>query len=249
MRPAPFTSAGLLDGGQYEASMAAEQRQQPRRSNFSRDHHDALEKSDIACGTVVLYRLDGGRLLARRVDCKLKRCPKCGPRLRAQAARTWTPVMAGATVYRLVVADADWPRRQRELRKAGAEYGKIPAPGAVQVVYTTAPVGVLVDDLAGQLADDFAAMPTDRRHKWLSTRWRQAAAELEQAEQDHGPTRELVGILRRSLEHVAMIAQDLGMLVGEAGASALLLRVPDDDTWQRFEDLARFHPKPPRKET
>jgi hypothetical protein len=112
---APFTSADLLDSGQYEASKAAELRRQPQRSGFSRGFALPLEKADHPCGTPLLFRLDDGRLLARRVDCRTKACPRCGPRLRAQAARTWAAVIA-AGVSRLVVADADWPRYQRKLR-------------------------------------------------------------------------------------------------------------------------------------
>jgi hypothetical protein len=198
---------------------------------------------------VLLYRLPSGRLLARRVDCKTKGCGKCGPRLRAEAARRWTAVMAGASVYRLVVADTDWSRCQRHLRKAEAAYGMLPAPGAVRVVYTPVArvggyVGVLVTDLTSTLATDFAAMPTDRRHKRLHGRWLQLANELEQARHDAeaAPVGDFLGVLRRPLEHVAMIAQDLGLHDGEAGSSGLYLRDPPDaETWRRFCALARLY--------
>jgi hypothetical protein len=217
----------------------------PRMSSFSRES-SPLEESDITCGTVVLFRLGDGRLLARRADCKTKACGRCGPRLRAEAAHLWARVMAGQVIYRHEVADAEWSRYQRKLRNAGADYGVIPAADGMRVVYTTAPVGEPVERavLAHALASDFAAMPSDRRQKRLSTRWlalaRELEAELDQAVQQQPA--ECLGILRRPLEQVAMVAEELDMLIGEAGSSGLYLREPEDAaTWHRFCALTRLY--------
>jgi hypothetical protein len=215
----------------------------PSMSSFSRGFAVPLEESDTVCGTVVLFRLEDGRLLARRVDCRTKACDRCGPRLRAAAAKLWAQVMAGQVVYRLLVADADWSRYQRKLRKVGAEYGVIPAPDGWRVVYTTAPIGEPLIMYKKALTSDFAAMPSDRRQKRLSTRWLALARELED-DDDQVVTQpaECLGILRRPLEQVAMIAEELDMLVGEAGSSGLYLRDPEDPaTWRRFCALTRLY--------
>jgi hypothetical protein len=116
----------------------------------------------------------------------------------------------------------------------------IPAPDGARVVYTTADLGGLVDDLAAQLAADFAAMLSDRRHKRLSVHWRQLAAELEQDDDQATTPREVLGILGRPLEQVAMIADDLGMLERATGNSLYLRDPADAETWRRFCALARL---------
>jgi hypothetical protein len=224
------------------------QPEQSQRSSFSRGSSDgraSLEKSDHEpCATVLLYRLQDGRLLARRVACKTKACPSCGRKLRAKAAATWTGVVGDTAVWRIVVADAEWPKLQRRLKRSGAEYGVIPGADGSRIVYTTAELGDAAGDVAEQLVADFAAMPSDRRNKTLSARWRALAKEHEEAaEQVKGAlVASFLGILRKSLEHVAMVAQDLGMLLDQAGPDALFLRDPPErTTWQRFCALAGLY--------
>jgi hypothetical protein len=145
-----------------------------------------------------------------------------------------------------VVADAEWPKLQRRLKRSGAEYGVIPGADGSRIVYTTAELGDAAGDVAEQLVADFAAMPSDRRNKnkTLSARWRALAKEHEEAaEQVKGAlVASFLGILRKSLEHVAMVAQDLGMLLDQAGPDALFLRDPPErTTWQRFCALAGLY--------
>lgn len=204
-------------------------------ASFSRDPHTPLEKlAPEACGTVHLYRLEDGRLLARRVDCRTKACPKCGPRLRGEYASGYAEVLAAAgPVYRQVVGPG-WRKRP------GAEYLRIPAPGGRLVVYTTAEQGDEVKTLTPALAADFAAMPSDRRHVSASAAWRHAwHAWRDRQHGDQAPA-EYLGQLRRPLEHVAMIAADLGMLLEERSGALLLRDPPDAATWQRFCALARL---------
>lgn len=207
-------------------------------ASFSRDPHTPLEKlAPEACGTVHLYRLEDGRLLARRVDCRTKACPKCGPRLRGEYASGYAEVLAAAgPVYRQVVGPG-WRKRP------GAEYLRIPAPGGRLVVYTTAEQGDEVKTLTPALAADFAAMPSDRRNVSASTAWRRAYhAWREQGSATTSAPAEYLGQLRRTLEQVAIIARELGMFIGEAGEGALLLRDPPDAvTWRRFCALAGLY--------
>src|SRR5207247_2554141 len=109
-------------------------------------------------------------------------------------------------------------------KRPGTEYLRIPAPGGRAVIYSTADQGEQVDDLAGQLAGDFAAMPSDRRHVSASTTWRDAYhAWREQQQPTTKAPAEHLGQLHRSLEQVAIIAGDLGMLLDQ-GDGWLLLR-------------------------
>jgi hypothetical protein len=245
MRPAPGTAADLIDSGQYRVD---DLRERLQRASFSRGQSQPLEKSaHQACGTVQLYRLEDGRLLARRVDCRTKACRKCGPRLRGEYATGYAAVLAdGGPVHRLQVADADWRKLQARLQRRDAQALRIPAPSGRVVVYTTAELGDLVADVGEALADDFAAMPSDRRNVSASKAWRQAYhAWRDQQTQAAKAPAEWLGVLRRTLEQVAIIAEDLGMLAGEAGDGALFLRDPPDPvTWQQFCGRAGlYHPR------
>jgi hypothetical protein len=258
----PFSSANYLDSGGYDTAKSGERvtdlRERIQRACFSRGHDHPLEKPaharvtepQEACGTVVLFRLDGGRLLARRVDCGTKACPKCGPRLRAEYATGYTTVLATSDpVYRLQVPTADWRRLQARLRRRGARVLRIPAPAGQLTIYTTADLGHLVDgaDLADQVTADFQIMPSDRRNVSASRNWRDAYhrwRDQHDHDQAADASAEWLGRLGRPLEHVAMIARELGMLVGERRSHSLELRDPPDAaTWQRFCALARLnHP-------
>jgi len=262
MTLAPFTSADLLDAGRYQTSKAAERadslaaklRQRRQRADFSTHSQSPVEKPahGVVCGTVHLHRLADGRLRAQRLDCRTKRCPRCGPRLRAEYAMGYTTVLATAgLLYRLQLPDSDWRKTQASIkRQPGAQVLRIPAPAGQLVIYTTVDLGHLVDaaDLADLVASDFAAMPSDRRNVSASKDWRHAYhAWRDQQTPATTPSGEWLGILGRPLEHVAMIAADLGMLVAEVGNHSLVLADPPDPaTWHRFCALARL--RQPRQE-
>jgi hypothetical protein len=213
-------------------------REHSRHASFSRGCDSSLEKhASEVCGTVHLYRLEDGRLLVRRVDCKTKACPKCGPRLRAEYAAGYAAVMAPCRVYRQVVGPG-WRKRP------GAEYLRIPAPGGQLVVYTTAEQGQSIDEpvIASALASDFAAMPSDRRNVSASKAWRGAyhawrdlAAGAAKAPAEH------LGQLRRPLEQVAIVAAELDMLIDQRPDALLLRDPPDAATWERFCALAGLY--------
>jgi hypothetical protein len=237
----PFT-----DSSQYgvagDDDTAPDLREQPPMQRFSKGFAVPIEKHDISCGIPALYRLDDGRLLARRLDCKTKACGKCGPRLREQWAALWAAVMAGEVVHRLVVGEAEWGRLQRRKIMREAEYGAIPGPDGRRHVYTTAEVGELVADVAAALAGDFAAMPNDRRHRSLSAGWRRRADAIEAftapSTSDEGPRAvEFLGFLRAGLEHARQLAREFGIYDQEAGpdGSAFLFHQPADPlSWRRF---------------
>jgi hypothetical protein len=211
-------------------------RERQKCAGFSRRESEPLEKpAQIACGTVHLYRLEDGRLLARRVDCRTKACAKCGRRLRGEYAAGYAAVLAGEALYRVVVAARDWRKLQVKLNRAGAKFLRIPASDDRLVVYTTADLGERVRDIASTLAGDFAAMPSDRRNVSASTSWRKA---FHAWREDQRPTSkapaEHLGQLRRTLEQVALIAAELDLLVDQHQDALLLRDPPDQQTWQRF---------------
>jgi len=173
------------------------------------------------------YRLPDGRYLCRRVPCKTKACPVCGPRLRVRWAAEWAHAMAGDVVYRLVVDEGEPARMRRRKALRGHELAHIPAPEGMRVVYTTAPIGELVADKIGTLTRDFAAMPNDRRNKSLVGSWGEIVADAHQEEEARRePLGEYLGRGRRSLEHVEIITRRLGFFLGRAGPDALLIAAP-----------------------
>jgi hypothetical protein len=227
-------------------------REHSRRASFSRGESGSLEKHDReVCGTVHLYRLEDGRLLARRVHCRMKACPKCGRRLREEYAAGYAAVVADVLVARFVVPDAEWRTFQRRLRnrKLGGvdlgalDYLRIPGPVGASVVYVEClyPEEALAD-AATALAADFAAMPSDRRHVSASKAWRDAYHAWR--EDQHPTTKtppEHLGQLRRPLEQVAMIAAELDLLLEQREEYLLLRDPPDQATWERFCALAGLY--------
>jgi hypothetical protein len=214
-------------------------------SDSSRGNHPPLEKSDMPpCGAVLLFRLEGGQLLAKRAPCRTKACETCGPRMRARWAAQWAHAMAGDRVQRLVVDDAEYARLRRRKMLHGHELGQIPAPGGRRAVYTTAELGEPVTGLIGSLTRDFAAMPNDGRHSSLTgcrgtearprTGWLGVIADMEEeAEARQAPPGECLGRLRRDVPHVAMVASDLGLLVGRT-ADAVVMAAPTPAVFRQF---------------
>jgi hypothetical protein len=239
-----MTAWPFHDSDQYGTTadeIAPDLREQRQRASFSRRESQPLEKlASEVCGTTHLYRLEDGRLLARRVDCRTKACPKCGPRLREEYAAGYAAVLgnhSNGMVYRVVVAPG-WRKRP------GTEYLRIPAPGGRLVVYTTAEQGERVGevDIPRALADDFAAMPSDRRNVSASKAWRDAYHAWR--DRDSGTTSapaEHLGQLRRTIEQLAIIAAELDMLLEQRDGALLLRDPPDQATWQRFCALAGLY--------
>jgi hypothetical protein len=235
---------GELDQQARKRDRAADLQERQKRASFSRRESEPLEKSaQIACGTVHLYRLDDGRLLARRVDCRTKACPKCGRRIREEYAAGYAAVLAGQALHRMVMAARDWRKLQVKLGRAGALFLRIPASDDRLVVYTTADhVGEQVDLLDERLADDFAAMPSDRRNVSASKALRNAYHDWrDQQQATTTAPAEHLGQLRRTLEQVALIAAELDLLIEEQPDALLLRDPPDQATWQRFCALAGLY--------
>jgi len=231
----PRTSTGPSDQGERSDLRS-----------FSKGFAVPIE-DDYICGTVALYRLEDGRLLARRLDCRQKGCPKCGPRLRASWARLWAQVMAGETIYRWVGPDLECAKLLRRKVMAGHQYGVIPLADGLRAVFTTAAIGDLVQDLEGALEVNFRALPDGvGRQRSLSRLWQKRADAVEafagQAPAGKPKQKvEFVGILRQGLEHARQLAREFGVYEEEAGidGSAFIMRQPDNQTdWKRFRRWA-----------
>jgi hypothetical protein len=209
-------------------------------SDSSRGENPPQEKSDMCpCSVVVPYRLPDGRLLFKRVPCRTKACEVCGPRLRLKWAQQWAHAMAGDVVYRQVVDEGEPARMRRRKAYHDQELGHLPAPDGKRVVYSTAPIGLLCEDVPSALASDFAAMPDDRRNKSLVGSWGQVVADAEaEAIAKRPPLGECLGRVTRSLEHVEMIARELGLFLGRSGTDGVLVADPGDALlWARFANL------------
>jgi hypothetical protein len=198
----------------------------------------ALEESDICPNAVVMpFLRPDGSLVFRRFPCKTRACEVCGPRLRAQWAVEWGHAMSGDRVNRLVVAEGEWTRMRRWKSMRGQQYATIPIIGGQRVIYTTADLGERVADLAHQLACDFTIMVIEGRNKTMSKGWLAVIADAKaEAEAKRQPLGECLGRVRRSLEQVAMVAQDLGLFLGWDGPDGLLVADPGDQR-DRFWSL------------
>jgi hypothetical protein len=147
--------------------------------------------------------------------------------------------MATDRVYRLVVDDGEVVKLRRRKSLAGQELAHIPGPDGTRVVYSTAPIGSVCEDVPLALSRDFAAMPNDGRRHRLSEGWRvvldDQAGELEAKREPW----ECLGRVGRTLEQVAVIAASLGLLVGR-GQDMLVLSKPDPATEGRLFALLRL---------
>jgi hypothetical protein len=192
----------------------------------------------MPCGIVLLFRRPDGRLMPRRMPCGVKACDYCGPRLRARLASQWAEAMAADQVFRLVVADGELAKLRRRKALAGHELGHVPGPDGTRVVYSTAPIGEPVADKIGALARDFAVMPNDSRRRFLSAGWAAVVADAEGEQAAKREPWECLGRVKRSLEHVEIIARELGLFLGRAGPDGLLVADPGDALlWSRFASL------------
>jgi hypothetical protein len=208
-------------------------------SDSSRESSPPIELSDMPCGVVLLFRRPDGRLVPRRMPCRVKRCEWCGPRLRQQLAGRWAHAMSGDQVYRLVVDDSEWAKRRRRKDLQGTDLGHIPGPAGTRVVYTRAPVGEPANDVISSLTRDFAAMPNDGRRHRLEGSWREVLDDqADELEAKREPW-ECLGRVGRTLEQVAVIAASLGLLVGR-GQDMLVLEKPDPVTESRLFALLRL---------
>jgi hypothetical protein len=147
--------------------------------------------------------------------------------------------MAGDPVHRLVVDDADLPKLRRRKVLAGHELAAIPGPDGTRVVYTTAPIGSLVDDLNATLTSDFAAMPNDTRRRSITSGWSAVITDAEGEQVAAREAWECEGRIGRSMEQVAMVAAELGVLAGR-GPAMLVIGEMDHPTEQRFKALVRL---------
>jgi hypothetical protein len=202
-----------------------------RMSDFSSAARRPQEKSAICPDAVPLwYRLKDGRWLCRRVACKTKACPMCGPRLRARWAAEWAHAMAGDRVFRLVVGEGDPAKLRRRKVMRGQQLAHIPAPDGRRVVYTTAPIGEPVTDKIGSLTSDFARMPNDRRNRSMVGTWGEIVADAQaEAEARREPLGEYLGRGRRSLEQVEIVARELGLFLGWTSPDGLLIADPGSE--------------------
>jgi hypothetical protein len=195
----------------------------------------------MPCGQRFAFRRPDGAIVVRQQPCRVKACEACGPRLRAKWASQWAHAMAGEVVYRLVVADGDLQRLRRLKSYQGQELGHIPAPDGKRIVYTTAQVGARVVDKIGSLTSDFAAMPNDRRRRFLSPGWAQVIADMDAEATSKREPWTCLGRVGRSLAQVAIVAEELGLLVGRT-TDMVILRDPGDGLLEdRLFALIRLH--------
>jgi hypothetical protein len=184
----------------------------------------AVDDIPTPCGQLIAFKRPDGRVIVRRQPCDWKACPTCGPRLRQQWAEQWAHAMGAGPIYRLVVADSD-PARLRRLKvMRGHQLGHIPLPDERRAFYTTAAIdgASVCPDVPQALSRDFAEMPNNDKRRFLSEGWRQVVADQAAEAAAAREPLEYLGQVGRSLEHVALAAQELGKLVGRTGDLVLV---------------------------
>jgi Bifunctional DNA primase/polymerase, N-terminal/CHC2 zinc finger len=203
------------------------------------------------CGRSMLLRRrdDPGAGLLMRLFCKRKACPGCGPRLRAKYAAHFTAATAGRTLYRVPVARGSWATMAKRLRRAAADYVRVPAPDGRYTVFATVGPGELVAEPAAALAEAFNFMPSDLARVSSTRAWRISSPETAGAW-------ELVGLVKVGTDRAAAVARHLGILRGPVAAGMLppavaeawALTLPADDgpEFERFARLVGLHDPPDR---
>jgi hypothetical protein len=250
----------------WEQERAADLRRSPNSSKDggTKSYLDTRqERGDAACGITALVRprANPDAVIAVRLPCRRKACPYCGPRRRLQLARSYLELLDGTPLVRLVIARGAWQACARRLKRAGAEYLRIPAPGDRYVVLASAGLGEPVTDLAGCLADTFGQMPSDTARVSSTRGWSltgEAAAAAggspgahvasgQTSQDDQGASVpagfELLGLASIPLDQLVRVARHQGIYAGQVEARTLpaewaeahLLRVATTSrAWRKF---------------
>jgi hypothetical protein len=250
MMSSPYTSAGLLDSGRYEADRAAELRRcvsgskEQGQEQIERETH--TRRSTGECGRVALLEdmHHPGAHAAARLPCKRKTCRDCGPLERQAIVRHYLAMMEGQPIRRRRLDPAARRATVAKLRRAGHQWVPIPAPDGALVLYATGSLGEVVTDLEASLTSDVLAAPAGKAITPCRAWARQPVAQ-------RGTGRwKLLGMVKVPLAHLVRVALDAGVYRGQVPAAALppdwaeahLLQRPDDQVaWRRFRRRIGLH--------
>jgi hypothetical protein len=250
MTLAPYSSADLLESGQYEADRAAELRRCVSRSKehgqeqIEREAHKA--RSTAGCGRVALLEdsRNPGAYAAARLRCKRKRCPDCGPLGHRARIGHYLAMMDGYPMRRRRIDPAARRATLAKLRRAGHRWVPIPAPDGALVLYATGGPGELVTDPAATLTADVLASPPGRSIIPCRAWARQPIAQ-------RGSSRwKLDGMAKIPMAQLVKAALDAGIYRHQLATEALppewaeahLLQRPDDElAWRRFRRRIGLH--------
>ena len=246
-RLAPFTSADLLDSGQYEASRTAELRQCVSRSVGEQSlERETQPRRSRDCGKALLLEdtQQPDSLVGARPPCKRKRCPDCGPVENAKRLRHFLALMDGHQMRRRRIEPAARRATLAKLRRAGHCWVPIPSPDGMLVLWATGGRGELVTDVAATLAADLAAAPAGRPIV-PSRGWsRQPVASRGQGRF------KLVGQAAAPMPQVVQAFKDADAYRGQVATEALpaewveahlFTRPADELTWQRIKHRIGLH--------
>jgi len=175
--------------------------------------------------------------------CRRKGCPACGAQRVAEHLEPAAAAVATSNVaWRLEVSSTEWTTVRQQLRRAGADYKRMPAAGERFVVWadTAVPGAVRVEAPVDRLRADLEASLTVPGRITSSRAWQRAAAPVEQpTETDE---RELLGVLVVTVAELRRALRDrghvnpLGVNTDEHGAAPIH---PMDRTYSTV--MAREH--------
>jgi hypothetical protein len=205
-------------------------------SDSSIEAEPPIEKSDrCPYGQRFKFRRPDGRSVVREMPCNRLTCEVCGPRLRRAKAQAWGHAIGRDPVFYLTTTEASYPRRRRQLVRDGFEVAQVTTSDGTVHVLTSAPVGKRVTGIVGMLTGWFdEAMegrnptisgsrgPTVKQPDRPRSGWLGVVADLEDEQAAKREPWECRGRVTRSLEHVAIVATELGVLVGRTDDTVVI---------------------------
>lgn len=129
--------------------------------------------------------------------CRRKRCPACGAqRVTEHLEPVVADVAAAGEAYRLELELTEWSTVRQQLRRAGADYKRMPAADDRLVVWSSVPVSGAerIAEPVEQLRGDLEASLLVPGRITSSRSWQRAAAVVEPVEETE-LERELLGVL------------------------------------------------------
>jgi hypothetical protein len=167
-----------------------------------------------------------------------------------QKAQAWAHAMGGDPLFYLAMTEGEYPRRRRQLVRGGFEVAQVTTADGVVHVVTTAEVGEpIAADLVGMLLAWFedakhghnptisgSRGPTAKQPDRPRTGWLGVIADLEDEQAAAREPWECLGRVTRSLEHVEMVARELGVLVGRTDDMVIVEQM-DPALEPRFDAL------------
>jgi len=145
--------------------------------------------------------------------CRRKRCAVCGAqRVREHLTPVAVDMAADGVAWRLELELAEWTAVRQQLRRAGADYKRMPAADDRLVVWASGPVSGAerVAEPVEQLRADLEASLAVPGRITSSRRWQRVAEPVETLEPEAELERETIGVLTVSMPELRRVVRERG---------------------------------------